>query len=76
MPKEKYDAFYRAIYSRTGKTLKPSLKDMFTMMTSSMMGSADTSIANYVWLPICFEGDMAKIHWLNQWKPDDYLQVR
>lgn len=72
MTKEKYDAFYRAIYSRTDKTLKPSLKDMFTMMTSPMMGSADTSIANYVWLPIRFEGETAKIDWLNSWNPKEY----
>lgn len=72
MTKEKYDAFYRAIYSRTDKTLKPRLKDMFTMLTSPMMGSANTSIANYVWLPIRFEGDNVRIDWLDEWNPDDF----
>ncbi|KRM62729.1 hypothetical protein FC26_GL001434 [Paucilactobacillus vaccinostercus DSM 20634] len=37
----------------------------------------NTSIANYVWLPIRFEhsseqGDMAFIDWHDDWSPDDY----
>ena len=71
MTKEKYENFVRAIYSRYDKKYKASLKDMLTMMTSPMMGGADTSIANYVWLPVEWERDMPRIYWRRQWNPDD-----
>ena len=71
MTKEKYDAFVRAIYSRYDKSYKASFKDMAMMLTSPMMGSANTSIANYVWLPVEFEGDMPRIHWRDAWNLED-----
>ncbi len=70
MTKERYDSFVRAIGSRYDKSLKPSLRDMLTMLRSPMMGSADTSIANYVWLPIDWEGQTPRIRWQAQWTPD------
>ena len=71
MTKEKYETFVRAIYSRYDKKYKASLRDMLTMLTSPMMGGADTSIANYVWLPVEWERDMPRIYWRRQWNPDD-----
>lgn len=67
MTKEKYDAFVRAIYSRFDKTLKPKFRDMWMMLRSPMMGSADTSKANYVWLPVEWKGDMPQIMWREKW---------
>ena len=69
MTKERYQQFYRAIYARTGrdKSLKPSFKDTWTMLTSPMMGSADTSKANYVWLPFEWEGEMPRLRWHDEW---------
>ena len=32
----------------------------------------DTSIADYVWLPIRFEGDRALIDWRDEWRTDDF----
>ena len=32
----------------------------------------NTSIANYVWLPIRFDGEMAYIDWTDEWKIEDY----
>ncbi|HEY8590316.1 MAG TPA: family 43 glycosylhydrolase [Naasia sp.] len=32
----------------------------------------NTSIADYVWLPIRFEGDMAIIDWRDDWRVEDY----
>ena len=32
----------------------------------------NTSVADYVWLPLRFEGDMVYIDWLDEWKLDDY----
>lgn len=72
MTKEKYDSFVRAIYSRYDKSLKASVKDMLAMLRSPMMGSANTSIADYVWLPVTFEGDMPRLYWKESWKPGEY----
>lgn len=72
MTKEKYDSFVRAIYSRYDKSLKASVKDMLAMLRSPMMGSANTSIADYVWLPVSFEGDMPRLYWKESWKPGEY----
>ncbi|WP_172193200.1 family 43 glycosylhydrolase [Actinomyces faecalis] len=33
---------------------------------------ADTAVADYVWLPLRFEGDRVVIDWLDSWSPDDY----
>ena len=38
------------------------------MMKSPMMGSADTSVANYVWLPVDWEGEMPTVRWRDAWK--------
>jgi hypothetical protein len=32
----------------------------------------DTRIADYVWLPIVFDGDVPRIDWVDEWSPDDY----
>lgn len=32
----------------------------------------NTSIADYVWLPLRFEGDMVRIDWLDEWRVEDY----
>ena len=33
---------------------------------------ADTSVADYVWLPIEFDGDVPRIEWRDEWSPADY----
>jgi hypothetical protein len=33
----------------------------------------NTSIAEYVWLPITFENDIPKIHWYDEWKIEDFV---
>lgn len=69
MTRQRYERFVRAIGSRYDKSLRPSLRDMHTLLTSPMLGSANTSIANYVWLPVDWEGEMPRIHWQEQWIP-------
>ena len=32
----------------------------------------DTRNADYVWLPILFDGDNVKIEWRDSWKLEDY----
>ena len=40
------------------------------LMASPMLGSANTSIADYVWLPVTFDGDRPQIKWQDAWKVD------
>lgn len=43
------------------------------MRSSPMLASANTSIADYVWLPVNFRSDIPIIKWQNQWNiPDAY----
>lgn len=42
------------------------------MREYGMPDCENTSIADYVWLPITFEGDMPKLIWQNEWKIEDY----
>lgn len=35
-------------------------------------GPDNTSLADYVWLPLRFDGEMAYIDWLDEWKIEDY----
>lgn len=32
----------------------------------------DTAIADYVWLPIRFDGDIPCIDWLDEWGSEDH----
>lgn len=67
MTKERYDVFYRVIYSRVDKSLHPSPKDMLALAKAPLMGSADTSKARYVWLPFTWEEGFPKLHWRETW---------
>lgn len=42
------------------------------VMNSPMLESADTSKADYVWLPLRFEGENVYIDWLDEWRIEDY----
>ena len=68
MTKERYDVIYRAIASNYNKSIKATMQEKIEMMKSPMMGSADTSIADYVWLPVDWEGEMPVIRWRDAWK--------
>ena len=39
---------------------------------SPMLASADTSIADYVWLPFRFEGDRPYLDWTDEWRIEDF----
>ena len=36
--------------------------------------NSNTARANYVWLPIRFEGDLPIIDWKSEWRIEDYLK--
>lgn len=40
-----------------------------------VVAAADTSIADYVWLPIRFDDDMPVIEWRDEWSPDEFDDV-
>jgi hypothetical protein len=40
--------------------------------TPEVWGHADTSIADYVWLPISFDGGIPRIDWRDEWSPEDF----
>lgn len=42
------------------------------LMNSPMLESANTSAADYVWLPLTFDGDRVYIKWQDSWKLEDY----
>lgn len=48
----------------------PGLKLVYD--TANMIPRGDDPLANYVWLPLRFEGNDVKIEWLDAWSPDDY----
>jgi beta-xylosidase len=50
---------------------EPEVKDDFSEEDLKAM-AINTSLADYVWLPIRFDGKMAYLDWKNEWKVEDY----
>ena len=40
------------------------------------LGEPDTSLADYVWLPIRFDGDRPYIDWRDEWTIDEFEELR
>ncbi len=40
------------------------------------LSDPDTSLADHVWLPLRFDGDMIVIDWLDEWRVESYEQGR
>lgn len=72
MTKDRYDVIKRVVLSNYDRSVKASMKERLSLLKMPMMGSADTSIANYVWLPIRFEGDKVYIDWKDSWSIEEY----
>lgn len=67
------DIFERSIAARfEPDKYSATPEEMSVLMSSPMLESANTSVADYVWLPLRFEGDCVKIDWLPQWCIEDY----
>ena len=45
---------------------------MMQLAGAPLLGSANTSIADYVWLPLRFDGEKAVIEWKDEWRIEDY----
>jgi len=64
---ENYKKVYEAIFDESKKTPADPAREI-----GFSDAAANTSIANYVWLPIRFEGEMGVIDWKEEWSPDEY----
>lgn len=49
-----------------------SQEERTALADSPMLASANTSAADYVWLPLEFDGDKVVIKWKEEWKLEDY----
>ncbi|MFE1665742.1 family 43 glycosylhydrolase [Microbacterium sp. P02] len=48
--------------------------DLAEMM--ALANGENTAIADYVWLPIRFDGDRPFIDWIDEWSPEDFESLR
>lgn len=73
MTAEKYDVLRRAIGSRSDPSIPCTPQERAMLRGLPLLGSADTSKACYVWLPITFEDSMPRIRWYDQWRVEDFI---
>ena len=50
----------------------PVFPPSFTPEVQRISGDANTSITDYVWLPVRFEGQMAYLDWHDEWRLEDF----
>lgn len=64
---------YASVAARARGEAPQMPADPAAMAAAMAAGSGEnTAIAEYVWLPIRFDGDIPTIHWLDEWSPDDF----
>ncbi|MDO4337385.1 MAG: family 43 glycosylhydrolase [Eubacteriales bacterium] len=63
--KKVYELMFHPDEKERGKILQMDLGEIPDV-------GRNTSIADYVWLPLRFEGDMPYIDWLDEWRIEDY----
>lgn len=68
MTAKKYDVLERSINSRTDKTVTVTLEEKKQLAELPLMGTANTSVATYIWLPVSFNGDTPEIYWHDEWQ--------
>ena len=67
LPYEEYAEFFNLAFSEDRDEKR------FQELVEKYKGISDnTSIANYVWLPLKFENDMVYIDWYDEWKIEDW----
>ena len=64
------DVISRAIAARSDKSIRVTAREKLQMARRMTM-QVDTSIADYVWLPIRFDGETPRIEWRERWTPDE-----
>lgn len=74
MTKKRYEQIERVLVSQYDKNIRPTEEDYCTVMEAPFLSAANTSIAEYVWLPLTFEGERPVIRWMDEWKPEKYIR--
>jgi len=72
MTQEKTDIFTKVIASQFDSRYQATMEEMQQLAGAPLLGSANTSIADYVWLPARFEGNKLLIEWKTEWRLEDY----
>lgn len=62
----------RAVSARYDRTVAASDADAAALAASPGLATANTSLADYVILPITFENDIPRIHWRDKWRLEDF----
>lgn len=70
--RERYEWLERVIGSLKDKKYKSTIREKMQLMKTPLMVSSNTSISDYVWLPIQFEGDRMIIRWYDEWRIEDF----
>ena len=52
--------------------MEPELPPSFTPAVREVVKQENTSVADYVWLPIRFDGQMAYLDWHDEWRVEDF----
>lgn len=66
------DLFTRAIAAHfEPDRYRVAPEELAELQKSPMLASANTSIADYVWLPLTVEDDRPRIRWQDAWRPDE-----
>ncbi|MEV5025614.1 family 43 glycosylhydrolase [Paenibacillus sp. LPE1-1-1.1] len=76
LPQTSGDAFengqqYQKVSEQFNAVFDPGIERVITEEDHNDL-LVDTSIADYVWLPVRFDGKMAYLDWKEEWKVEDY----
>ncbi len=70
LPNEMDKDYHR--YSKIYELLFQGRRDEIDLSQIDLNMVENTSIADYVWLPLRFEGEKVCIDWLDEWRIEDY----
>lgn len=76
LPKSEGEAFGTGAFSgrirdKFRQMFDPKVEFVFTEEDAREM-KIDSSVSDYVWLPLRFEGDLVIIQWMDAWRTEDY----
>ncbi len=72
--KERYESLERVVTSQYNQEIQLAEEDYKTAMNAPFLSNANTSIADYVWLPLKLNGKYPVIEWRNEWNVEDILK--
>lgn len=72
LTREKTNIITRVIASYYDPSYHASEEEKMSIADVSFLGSANTFISEYVWLPIRFIDGTPKIYWLDEWRIEDF----